>query len=326
MNAQAILIATLATILIVAIASVVSRPTLRRRRADGAIEEAMSDFDRLLVPLTTLLARGRRTSLERLRNELSWVRIPIRPEVFAILPFVGAAGAGLGLFALWRLIGGDPTLTIVLACIGGGIGFLYPNILLRGRLRRRKEAITEGVLPFIAQYARISAIARDMTSTFEIMNNIAVAEEAQYAARERLDPTERRRLLRLRRDSPYASDLWIGLREMMRHAASSIWRANATYDNPDPLLAYAIFVDDPDFAAFIDARRQARANDRIVSPEQLDVMVKNLQARRVAEVQASFASLQTKAMVTMVLFNFPLLLFSVLAPAVDPLLGALGGL
>jgi hypothetical protein len=113
---------------------------------------------------------------------------------------------------------------------------------------------------------------------------------------------------------------------MMRQASGGLYRDGADYAHPDPLIDFAVFADDQDFARFIDKLRQARASQRNLSPEQLDIDVANLQIQRVAEVQGTFARMLSESTFVMVMFCFPLLLIAALAPAIGSLVGVFGTL
>lgn len=297
------------------------------RTPDGDVILVPTDFDQLMSPLMRLLGRGKKRDLNQLARDLDHARIGrFSPEAWLIMPWLLAVAGFLAMMTLVSASGADPLLGIVVAGIAGFIGFLYPRITLNGRLRRRQAAIKEDVLPFMAQFARTITISRDMTTSFEIMNGLAKEEREQFEARARLSPAERRRLERMRQRSPYASDLWIGLGIMMRQASGGLYRDGADYEHPDPLIDFAIFADDPDFARFIDKLRQARAGQGNLSPEQLDIDVSNLQIQRVAEVQGTFARMLQESTFVMVMFCFPLLLIAAIAPAAGSLVGVFGGI
>lgn len=293
---------------------------------DGTRRFEPSDLEKFLAPLAARFARLRGRSLKRVAQELEWARIDyFSPELWVLLPIFTGFGVGLVVLTLLAQAGMNPAMSGIAGFIGAFIGFMYPQVYLSRRLNARQRAIRDDVIPFIAQFARTAAVAKDITTTFEIMNNLAIAEQAQYEARLKMAPHLRSRLKRLQVQRPYSSDLWLGLQIMMRHAAQGLYRANADYDHPDPLIAFAIFSDDPDIGRFIDKLRSARANNRNVGPEQLDIEVRNLHLARIQEVRRSFAKLVAEATFFLVIFNMPLLLIAALAPVIGPLFSAFGG-
>lgn len=314
-----------AALVLLAAAAVGRRKVIRT--PDGEVIVVPTEFDQLLAPLVRFLTSGKRRDLEQVARDLDHARISrFSPEVWVVLPWLLGIGGALALLTLVSAAGTDPALAIIVCLIGGFLGFMYPRVTLSGRLRRRQAAIKEDVLPFMAQFARTATVARDMTTTFEIMNGLAKEEREQFEARARLSPAERRRLERMRMRSPYASDLWVGLALLMRQASGSLYRGGADYAHPDPLIEFAVFADDPDFARFIDKLRQASAAIRNLSPEQLDIDVSNLQIQRVAEVQGTFARMLSESTFVMVMFCFPLLLIAALAPTIGSLIGLFGGI
>lgn len=292
---------------------------------DGSRRLEPSDLEKLLTPLGRRV--GRRRKLHRVQQELEWARISrFSPELWVLLPFLAGPGIGLVILSLMLSSGGEVGTAVIAGVVGMVVGIIYPRTLLSGRLKARSKAIRRDVLPFMSQYARTATLAKDMTLTFDTMKNLVDAEQSQFESRLRLPSANRRQLQRRRTESPYASDLWLGLQLMMRHASSGLFRAAADYDRPDPLIAYAIFVDDRDFSRFIDKLRQARSHDRNFSPDQLDLEVTNLQARRIQEVEQSFAAMVAKGTLYLILFNMPLLLAVALAPVVGPLLSVFGSI
>ncbi len=279
-----------------------------RGRAGRSIEP--SDIERLLGPLVAMAA-GRRSGRERMLRELEWARIDwFTPETWSLLKILAGPMLGLGMLFLLLMLGISSVAAVFLAAGGGAMGFLYPRIYLGGRLRRRQAAIARDVPVFLNLYARTSVVVRDTTAVLEAIAAVVSREAATREGVEGVIPHHRRRV------NPYASDLWVGLDLMLKQRALGIYRRGATLSSPDALIGFSVFCHDSDLDTWVDRVRQAREAQRHLSPEQADILVDNLQARRLWQVRRSFARLQARATIILVAVNMPLLLASILAPMI----------
>lgn len=279
---------------------------------DGIRRPELSDLERFLAPLGRYSLRSKEGSRERLMKDLEFARIGwFVPETWSGLTWASGPLAFFGATGLFSTLGANPGLAIFGGAISGAMGFFYPRFYLSSRLAARRRLIRREALPFISQYARTGTVIRDTTAIFEELEEIAARDRAARIA----DAPVRRKELR-RGSGQYASDLWVGLSIMMAEQSAGIYRGDATADDPDPLMRFAAFVDDPDFSTFIDRVRQARSQDRHINPDQLDALVDSIAQRRVSEAKASAATLVAKATFILVAFNMPLLFGAILFPII----------
>lgn len=279
---------------------------------DGIRRPELSDLERFLAPLGRYGLRAQESRRERIAKDLEFARIGwFVPETWTGLLWASGPLGFFGATGLFALLGANPGLAIFGGGIGGAMGFFYPRFYLRSRLAARRRLIRREALPFVSQYARTGTVIRDTTAIFEELEELAARDRAA-----RLADAPVRRKERRRGSGQYASDIWVGLSVMMAERSAGIYRATATADDPDPLMRFAAFVDDPDFSTFIDRVRQARSQDRHIAPDQLDALVDAIQARRISEAKASAATLVAKATFILVAFNMPLLFGAILLPII----------
>lgn len=314
MSGAAILLVSLLAALLVPVSQAALKARKLIRLSDGRIVAEPSDMEKLFGPLLTGPMR-RSGGRDLVLRKLEWARISFfTPETWVVANVLsGPLAFAVGL-ALMVVAGAGAIPLVLIPSVAGAIGVFYPRAYLGRRLRDRQKAIRRDGMAFMSLYARTATVLRDTTAVFGRMLEIAARENAERNAPQIAKIV--RRDNRKRRSSPYASDLWIGLEIMMKARQTGIHRKGATYDNPDPLISFAVFVNDPDITTFIDRIRQARDQQRHISPEQVDIMVENLQNRRLEEIRRGFAALLTKATTVLVAFNMPLLLLAIGLPIV----------
>jgi hypothetical protein len=278
------------------------------RTSSGRVIPEPSDLMRLFGPLLVRPMRSR-GGRERLAQKLDWARIGFfTPETWLLANLLAGPLAFLLTFLFFSLISGNGLLAVIMALVAGAAGFIYPRTTLSRRLRARQARIKRDVVGFISLYARTATVLHDTTLIFAKMLEIAARENADRTA-----PAGvlKRSAVRRRRTTPYSSDLWLGLEIMMRERAQGIHRKGASYERPDPLISFAFFCDEPAISTFIDRIRQARDQQRHITPEQLDIMVANLEQHGLQEVRRGFADLVAKAIIVLVAFGMPLIFTAV---------------
>ena len=305
----AVLLAAVLAALLPAAWWVALRPRKIIRGPSGRQVEA-SDIERLLSPIVAM-ASGRSGGRERLLRQLEWARIDwFTPETWSLLKILTGPVAGFGSLLVFLTIGASTMLALILAVCAGATGFLYPRVYMNGRLNRRQASIARDVPVFLNLYARTAVVVRDTTAILEAIAALVARESASRVGVEGVTPRSRRHT------NPYSSDLWLGLELMLKQRALGVYRRGATLTNPDALIGFSVFCNDPDLNTWVDRVRQAREAQRHLSPEQADILVANLQQRRLWQVRRSFARLQARATVVLVAVNMPLLLACILTPVI----------
>ena len=296
---------------------------------EGSRVQSSNELERILAPIGEwVIGRGGdRTplTLKMRQARLRLFGVSITPELWtAILILGGPMGFMLGLGVVSLASMSVTSLTFG-AVIGLIIGVVYPRMTLSRRLSRRRAAIHRDAQDFISLYARLFASHQDMNFVLGDMARMVAAEKTTYGNRAALPADVRRRIERARGTGPYESDLWEGLRMLVRAIGPGLVRADSSIEHPDALTYFASYVGDKDIAKFVEWLREAVTRDVAVTPERLDGFVESLREAQYQEVQRASIKLQQAATTIMVLFALPILLLGLFVPLFGGMLMGTGG-
>ncbi len=298
--------------LLVAVTAVLVLGAFRRQRTiltPAGARLAPSDMERLFAPLARVLAARRKGGRRRLEQELTWARSGWSPELFVLAPWIGLPLGMLAAGGTGAIAELDADMLVAMTLIGGVIGYFYPKARIGRVLKRRAAAIDEDVPAFIAQVGRVASAVDDHYQNFTAIYERVTAESLRAEARQTLLDELRTR----RYGSPYASDLWTGFRAMMdRH--QELARAEADFDDPDPLLEFATWCDNDELTVFLLDQRQRRLADYRIDAAGVDAYVARLRRRRIEAVRRSLPRMQSEALVFLVLFCLPMLFAVMMVP------------
>jgi len=156
--------------LLIAIGFVVAAFAFRPRVSAGDLQQRLDDYanrstpvtleeielaqpfsERVILPLfqgiASYVARFTpKQATEKTRRDLEMAGRPVRsPEMFFGIRVVAAIFLGVMTFLILLLIGQPLRSQVAFALIGAGIGFLFPSLWLRSKIRRRQDEIVKAM-------------------------------------------------------------------------------------------------------------------------------------------------------------------------------------